>query len=93
MLVFDCLIIDNQNVMYRTLDKRYGVSYTKQGDCIYSADTVGPHLKRLTEWFFKPFKKMIQDHPQMLRDQAFQYVLQRLIFMTSADYHRFPGSK
>jgi mRNA guanylyltransferase len=26
MLAFDCLVIDNQNVMARPLDKRYGVS-------------------------------------------------------------------
>lgn len=25
MLAFDCLVVDNQNVMSRTLDKRYGV--------------------------------------------------------------------
>lgn len=26
MLAFDCLVVDDQNVMSRTLDKRYGVS-------------------------------------------------------------------
>lgn len=26
-LAFDCLVIDDQNVMSKTLDKRYGVSY------------------------------------------------------------------
>lgn len=25
LLAFDCLVVDNQNVMSRTLDKRYGV--------------------------------------------------------------------
>jgi hypothetical protein len=26
LLAFDCLVVDTQNVMSRTLDKRYGVS-------------------------------------------------------------------
>ncbi|THH07292.1 hypothetical protein EW145_g3477 [Phellinidium pouzarii] len=50
LLMFDCLVVDNQNVMSRTLDKRYG---------------------RLQEWFYKPYKKMIQDHPHMLQSQPF----------------------
>ncbi|TFY83443.1 hypothetical protein EWM64_g554, partial [Hericium alpestre] len=44
MLCFDCLVIDNQNVMARTLDKRYG---------------------RLKEWFFRPYSRMMRDHPYM----------------------------
>lgn len=52
-LAFDCLVIDDQNVMSRTLDKRYG---------------------RLTEWFYKPYAKMIRDHPHMTESQPFAYV-------------------
>ncbi|KAL5511613.1 CEG1 [Sanghuangporus vaninii] len=50
LLAFDCLVVDYQNVMSRTLDKRYG---------------------RLQEWFFKPFRKMMQDHPYMAQSQPF----------------------
>ncbi|KAH8117391.1 mRNA capping enzyme, alpha subunit [Phellopilus nigrolimitatus] len=50
LLAFDCLVVDNQNVMSRTLDKRYG---------------------RLQEWFFKPYRKMMQDHPHMMQNQPF----------------------
>ncbi|KAI0705866.1 mRNA capping enzyme, catalytic domain-containing protein [Cytidiella melzeri] len=50
-LAFDCLVIDEQNVMSRTLDKRYG---------------------RLQEWFFKPYFRMLRDHPQMRQSQPFE---------------------
>ncbi|KAJ2923997.1 hypothetical protein H1R20_g13094, partial [Candolleomyces eurysporus] len=49
-LAFDCLVIDDQNVMSKTLDKRYG---------------------RLKEWFFRPYNRMKQDHPQMAELQPF----------------------
>ncbi|KAI5124570.1 hypothetical protein M0805_003090 [Coniferiporia weirii] len=49
-LAFDCLVVDNQNVMSRSLDKRYG---------------------RLQEWFYKPYRKMMQDHPHMMQNQSF----------------------
>ncbi|KAF9052172.1 mRNA guanylyltransferase [Rhodocollybia butyracea] len=50
LLVFDCLVVDNQNVMSRTLDKRYG---------------------RLNEWFYKPYAKMIRDHPHVASSHPF----------------------
>ncbi|KAI0345338.1 mRNA capping enzyme, alpha subunit [Trametopsis cervina] len=53
-LAFDCLVIDEQNVMTRTLDKRYG---------------------RLQEWFYKPYSKMLRDHPQMRHSQPFEIVV------------------
>ncbi|KAI0934759.1 hypothetical protein AcV5_006499 [Taiwanofungus camphoratus] len=49
-LAFDCLVIDDQNVMARPLDKRYG---------------------RLQEWFYKPYAKMMKDHPHMAQNQPF----------------------
>ncbi|OBZ69095.1 mRNA-capping enzyme subunit alpha [Grifola frondosa] len=49
-LAFDCLVVDDQNVMSRTLDKRYG---------------------RLKAWFYKPYAKMMQDHPRMAETQPF----------------------
>ncbi|KAJ3995452.1 mRNA guanylyltransferase [Lentinula boryana] len=50
LLVFDCLVVDEQNVMSRPLDKRYG---------------------RLNEWFYKPYVKMIRDHPHVAASQPF----------------------
>ncbi|KAK1216369.1 Dcp1p-Dcp2p decapping enzyme complex alpha subunit [Marasmius sp. AFHP31] len=50
-LVFDCLLVDDQNVMKRPLDKRYG---------------------RLNEWFYKPYARMMKDHPHMMESQPFQ---------------------
>ncbi|KAJ3878710.1 mRNA guanylyltransferase [Lentinula edodes] len=50
-LVFDCLVVDNQNVMSRPLDKRYG---------------------RLNEWFYKPYAKMVRDHPHVAASQPFE---------------------
>ncbi|KAA1471216.1 mRNA capping enzyme [Dentipellis sp. KUC8613] len=44
LLCFDCLVADNQNVMEKSLEKRYG---------------------RLKEWFFRPYSRMIRDHPYM----------------------------
>ncbi|KAI3599973.1 mrna guanylyltransferase [Moniliophthora roreri] len=61
-LVFDCLVVDNQNVMNRPLDKRYG---------------------RLTEWFYKPYSKMIKDHPHMLNTQPFEIKVK----LIQAAYH------
>ncbi|KAJ3527211.1 hypothetical protein NM688_g8157 [Phlebia brevispora] len=49
-LAFDCLVVDDQNVMSRTLDKRYG---------------------RLQEWFYKPYAKMLKDHPRMAETAPF----------------------
>jgi len=50
LLCFDCLIADNQNVMSKTLDKRYW---------------------RLKEVFFKPYAKMLRDHPHMAENLPF----------------------
>ncbi|KAE9409462.1 mRNA guanylyltransferase [Gymnopus androsaceus JB14] len=51
LLAFDCLIVDNQHIMSRPLDKRYG---------------------RLNEWFYKPYAKMMRDHPHVAEAQPFQ---------------------
>lgn len=50
-LVFDGLVVDDQNVMTKTLDKRYG---------------------RVQEWFYKPYSKMMKDHPHMAQSQPFE---------------------
>ncbi|KAF8912102.1 mRNA capping enzyme [Gymnopilus junonius] len=56
-LAFDCLVIDDQNVMQRPLDKRYG---------------------RLKEWFYKPYEKMCQDHPQVAEKQPFSILVKEI---------------
>ncbi|KXN91505.1 mRNA-capping enzyme subunit alpha [Leucoagaricus sp. SymC.cos] len=61
-LAFDCLVADNQNVMSKPLDKRYG---------------------RLNAWFFKPYKKMMVDHPHMAEQQPFSI----LVKQTNLSYH------
>ncbi|KAF8809031.1 mRNA guanylyltransferase [Phlegmacium glaucopus] len=58
-LAFDCLVIDDQNVMARSLDKRYG---------------------RLTEWFYKPYAKMIFDHPHVVETQPFGIKVKEINF-------------
>ncbi|CAA7270917.1 unnamed protein product [Cyclocybe aegerita] len=61
-LAFDCLVIDDQPVMKRSLDKRYG---------------------RLNEWFYKPYAKMIRDHPHMAGSQPFSITVKEI----SLSYH------
>ncbi|KAI0636710.1 mRNA capping enzyme, catalytic domain-containing protein [Trametes polyzona] len=51
-LAFDCLVVDDQNVMDRPLDKRYG---------------------RLQAWMYKPFQKMLHDHPHVAASQPFDF--------------------
>lgn len=53
-LVFDCLVIDEQNVMDKTLTSRYG---------------------RLQQFFFRPYKHMISEFPQMAANAPFQLIL------------------
>ncbi|KAF9469347.1 mRNA capping enzyme, alpha subunit [Collybia nuda] len=62
LLTFDCLVVDNQNVMSKPLDKRYG---------------------RLTEWFHKPYQKMLRDHPRMAESQPFEIKVKEI----SLSYH------
>ncbi|CDO73545.1 hypothetical protein BN946_scf185014.g15 [Trametes cinnabarina] len=58
-LAFDCLVVDNQNVMNRTLDKRYG---------------------RLQEWMYKPYQKMLRDHPHVAQTQPFDFKVKDVKF-------------
>ncbi|KAK7467331.1 Dcp1p-Dcp2p decapping enzyme complex alpha subunit [Stygiomarasmius scandens] len=64
LLVFDCLVVDGQNVMSRPLDKRYG---------------------RLQEWFFKPYAKMLRDHPQMIESAPFEIKVKPIRSSYNAD--------
>ncbi|KAG5649639.1 hypothetical protein H0H81_002738 [Sphagnurus paluster] len=59
LLAFDCLVVDDQNVMSRPLDKRYG---------------------RLQEWFYKPYAKMMKDHPYMAESQPFDVKVKEINF-------------
>ncbi|KAF8077651.1 mRNA capping enzyme [Lyophyllum atratum] len=59
LLCFDCLVVNDQNVMSRPLDKRYG---------------------RLTEWFYKPYAKMMKDHPHMAASQPFDIKVKEINF-------------
>ncbi|RPD66409.1 mRNA capping enzyme, alpha subunit [Lentinus tigrinus ALCF2SS1-6] len=58
-LAFDCLVVDDQCVMSRPLDKRYG---------------------RLTAWMYKPYQKMMHDHPHMARQQPFEFKVKDVKF-------------
>ncbi|KAI0807741.1 mRNA capping enzyme, catalytic domain-containing protein [Fomes fomentarius] len=58
-LAFDCLVVDDQCVMSRTLDKRYG---------------------RLKEWMYRPYQKMMQDHPHVALQQPFQFKVKDVKF-------------
>ncbi|KAF8635501.1 hypothetical protein AX17_003891 [Amanita inopinata Kibby_2008] len=64
LLAFDCLIVDDQNVMSRTLDKRYG---------------------RLKEWFYKPYAKMIRDHPHVAANHPFDIKVKDITFSYHID--------
>ncbi|KAH6894975.1 mRNA guanylyltransferase [Coprinopsis sp. MPI-PUGE-AT-0042] len=61
-LAFDCLVIDDENVMSKTLDKRYG---------------------RLQAWLYKPYAKMLADHPHMGQQQPFSVKIKE----TNFSYH------
>ncbi|EKM55158.1 uncharacterized protein PHACADRAFT_120236 [Phanerochaete carnosa HHB-10118-sp] len=63
-LAFDCLVVDDQNVMSRPLDKRYG---------------------RLQEWFYKPYSKMLKDHPHMAQTQPFEVRVKNVKFSYHID--------
>ncbi|KAI0707622.1 mRNA capping enzyme, alpha subunit [Earliella scabrosa] len=58
-LAFDCLVVDDQCVMSRPLDKRYG---------------------RLKEWMYKPYQKMMHDHPHMALSQPFEFKVKDVKF-------------
>ncbi|KAF5386963.1 hypothetical protein D9615_001556 [Tricholomella constricta] len=64
LLAFDGLVVDDQNVMSRPLDKRYG---------------------RLTEWFYKPYAKMMKDHPHMAASQPFDIKVKEINFSYHAE--------
>ncbi|KAF9500516.1 mRNA capping enzyme [Pleurotus eryngii] len=64
LLAFDCLVVNEQNVMSKTLDKRYG---------------------RLQEWFYKPYAKMMKDHPHMAASQPFQIKVKEINFSYSVE--------
>ena len=66
-LAFDCLVVDDQNVMGRPLDKRYGVSGLN-----WMCRLRLMPVQRLQEWFFKPYSKMLKDHPHMVQAQPFE---------------------
>lgn len=68
-LAFDCLVVDDQNVMSRPLDKRYGVSASLAMKCGSDVDV---YWQRLQEWFYKPYSKMLKDHPHMAQTQPFE---------------------
>ena len=40
----------------------------------YETDRLKFDLQRLTEWFYKPYAKMIFDHPHVVEQQPFGYV-------------------
>ncbi|KAK2466698.1 hypothetical protein APHAL10511_000956 [Amanita phalloides] len=63
-LAFDCLVVDDQNVMSRPLDKRYG---------------------RLKEWFYKPYAKMIRDHPHVASSHPFDIKVKDITFSYCVD--------
>jgi mRNA guanylyltransferase len=65
--------------MARSLDKRYGVRILKKTNPTFPKQTDRLtifyfYLQRLTEWFYKPYAKMILDHPHVVQNQPFGYV-------------------
>ncbi|KAI0780667.1 mRNA capping enzyme, catalytic domain-containing protein [Trametes elegans] len=58
-LAFDCLVVADQNVMNRPLDKRYG---------------------RLQEWMYKPYQRMLHDHPHVAASQPFDFKVKGVKF-------------
>ena len=58
----------------RTLDRRYGVCH--RSPFVRILDGTDAYLfssaKRLTEFFFKPYSKMLIDHPHMAHSQPFE---------------------
>lgn len=70
-LCFDCLVADNQNIMKKTLDKRYWVGlFFVLWVSLFFFDK--GCLQRLKEVFFKPYAKMLRDHPYMTESQPFE---------------------
>lgn len=65
-LAFDCLVVDNQNVMSRPLDKRYG----RLKEWFYK-----PHMKMLRE-----FPNMAQEQPfeVKVKDLSFSYGIEKI---------------
>ncbi|KAF8735139.1 hypothetical protein AX14_002646 [Amanita brunnescens Koide BX004] len=63
-LAFDCLVVDDQKVMSRSLDKRYG---------------------RLKEWFYKPYSRMIRDHPHVAASHPFDIKVKDITFSYHVD--------
>jgi len=58
--------------MSKTLDKRYWVG----GHFIAAYNLFDMGLfQRLKEVFFKPYAKMLRDHPYMIEEQPFELVL------------------
>lgn len=68
LLCFDCLVVDNQNVMSKTLDKRYWVGRVFWAQNVLDIGC----LQRLKEYFSKPYAKMLRDHPHMVESQPFE---------------------
>ncbi|KAG8217569.1 mRNA capping enzyme, subunit alpha [Butyriboletus roseoflavus] len=58
-LAFDCLVFDNENVMSRSLDKRYG---------------------RLKERFYRPWRKVRDQFPQMAENTPFDIHVKDISF-------------
>jgi len=84
MLAFDCLVIDGQNVMSRMLDRRYGVRISASSNCLLS-NLMSPFIQRLQEWFYKPYKKMMKDHPHMTDAQPFDIKVKSMTLSYGVD--------
>jgi mRNA guanylyltransferase len=69
-LAFDCLVVDDQNVMSRPLDKRYGVCLSASWLWLFKVYRPSS-VQRLRDWFYKPYAKMLRDHPYMTNSQPF----------------------
>ncbi|KAI0273590.1 mRNA capping enzyme [Gloeopeniophorella convolvens] len=82
LLCFDCLVADSQNVMTKTLDKRYWVGN------FYAFIPSLNHtsmFQRLKEVFYKPYAKMLRDHPHMAGSQPFDIQVKEVNFSYSID--------
>lgn len=84
-LAFDCLVIDDQNVMTKTLDKRYGVRIRPffafpARPLANSCSVFRWALQRLKEWFYRPFARMTKEYPQMAVGQPFDIKVKDINF-------------
>jgi hypothetical protein len=72
LLIFDCLVLNEQNIMAKPLSSRYGVrSYSRHyTKCSFSKSH---RAQRLQQWFYEPYEKVLRDIPSLRENRPFEY--------------------